>query len=228
MAGSWQVYPRSIEGIEILDDGTIKLSALRAQATADGGLTYKVAYDTMGNPKHILSITPKKIRMTVAVPLDHSIIGAYKLATDPTPNIPTGPSGAADSADMERGVRQHYTKSGDTYKRYLRKGSFPTPETVLNPDGSATVQAIDKLGADGNVSQAVRDDTELLRAKAFRKLGDLGRVQGKKSIFLKGVVVSWKPGDFVHDIGGVRVNKVVEEVILHCGESGQKTELVMG
>jgi hypothetical protein len=227
MAGVWTLYPRSVEGIEILDDGTIKLSALRAQATADGSLTYKVTMDP-GNPNHILSITQKKIRLTVAVPLDHSIAAAYKLACDPTANIPTGPSGVADTQDIEPGVvRQRYTKAGETYKKYLRKDAYPTPATVLLPNGNPTPKAPDKLGGDGNEAQAIRDDTKYLRAQAYRRLGDVGRVQGKKSIYLKGVVTSWKPGDFIKDIGGARVNKVVEEVILHCGESGQKTELVL-
>lgn len=212
MATIWFNQARSADGMEIMQDGTLRFSALRA-----AGLTYLVELDP-GNPNHILSIKAKKIRLTLAVPLDQTVRAAYKLPTDPSA-LPTGPVSADECSDMEPGrIRQMYVQSGTVCKKWHRVNSWPTPQSVKSPDGTETAQMPDGV---------LRDDTPFLASSAMRKLGDVGRVKGQKSVFLKGLCLSYSPGDLVQSIGPRNVRRVVDQVILHCGEGTQITELVL-
>lgn len=221
MADNWTPFQRSAEGVEILEDGTIRLSALRA-----AGLTYQVTWVSLEGGK-ITAIKPYKIRLSVAIPLDHRVSYGYKIAGDPS-SLPTGKAVVADAADIEEGViRQHYAQAGQTYQKWLRKDSYPTPASVKDSAGNPTPKAADKLGTAGAKDASLRDDTEYLQHQAERKLGEVGRIQGRKSIFLKGICLQYNPGDSIKDIDGIRVGKVIEEVILHTGNETQLTELVL-
>ncbi len=221
MADTWIPIDRGAEGLQILDDGTLLFSALRAQQ-----LTYIVQMDP-AHPTKILSLKHKKIRLTVAIPLDHHVKAAYKLPGNPT-STPTGPVAHAD--DIAPGVRRQYAlQAGENYKRWLRKDSWPVPASIANVDGSARQHVTDKPGSLGIPAQALRDDTKYLMAQAYRKLSDVGRAGGQKSIFLKGIINTINPGDLIWSIGGAIVSKCVLEVTHHMtGTHAGKTECVLG
>lgn len=218
---NWDRVDRGCEGLQVLEDGTLLFSALRAQ-----GRTYLAVMDFPDNPNHIREIKVAKIRLTVAVPLDHTTRAKYKIPCDPTSNIPTGPITRAAEDIAPNALRQHYVKAGENFKRYLRRNSWPQPQSIPDVYGDPTPKVADKLGTGGKPENALRDDTLLLNSQAFRILSDIGRPGGEKSILLKGICPTWKPGAMIGNIGAVAVNKAVKEVIFHTSKP-QLTELVL-
>ena len=89
-------------------------------------------------------------------------------------------------------------------------------------------KAEDLPGTIGVPSKALRDDTPLALNEANRNLAEVGRMQGRRPLILKGISLTYLPGDEIQDVSGCNVDKVVSEVILHCGEETQHTELVLG
>jgi hypothetical protein len=216
---AWVPFPRGTEGVEVLDDGTIRLSGPRAQA---------LTYDKTINPStnKLDALKARKIRFTAAVPLDHAVRFGYKLSTDPS-SLPTGTNVETDIENVSpQFLRQYQFKAGQNAKKYLRKDSYPVPQSVVNDTGNPTEQAEDKLGSSGGKGNALRDDSEFLMNQAQRRLQDVGRLSGKKSIFLAGLVLHWAPGDMIDNISGEKFKRVVSEVILHTGNETQVTELV--
>lgn len=218
---TWVPLPRSTEGVEVLDDGTIKLSALRA-----AGFTYVCSYVGIEKITHIATLVANKIRFTAAIPMDVSVKYGYKLATDRESQLPTGSTVTDLDAIAPYFSRQYGFKAGEACKRWLRKKSYVTPESVKDAAGVGAAAVDDKLGTGGFKANALRDDTEYLQHQCERRLTEVGRVAGKKSIFVQGLVLSYKPGDQIKDIDGVPFGKTVSEVKFHTGNETQVTELV--
>ena len=222
----WIPVPSRNEGIEILADGTLMLHALRAQK-----LTFDAVYDETGTSTNgtLLSLTPRKIRMTIAVPLDHAIKFGYKLSGVNSP-LPTGPgnSTVSEELDLSGYARAHYVSS-DKYEKWLRKDSFPVPNTIYDPKiPGPTPKAPDKLGSGTDPKAALRDDIVYLQNEAKRNLEEVGRMQGSRSIILKGLCLQYQPGDEIGEIGSAQVNKIIKEVILHTGNGAtMTTELIL-
>lgn len=218
---TWTPLDRGVEGIEVLEDGRIRLPMMRVM-----GKVWETVMDTPDHPTHIKEFKLRKIRLTLAIPLDHTTRAAVKLTTDPS-NLPTGSQGANEDDIAQGYIRQHYT-SAESCKKWLRKDSYPVPQSLKDPYTTADTEKFpDKLGGDGTGGGCLRNDQSYLNAEAIRILNDVGRVAGEKPIILKGVCLDWNPGDVVGNVGDIKVNKSVKEVIWHCGETTQCTELVL-
>lgn len=111
------------DGLRIDADGTFWLTGLR-----DRGLTLLIT--TAGVvPNVTVTVTARKLRLTVAIPCDHRLIGEASM------------SNIKDMTDSDRILEQPETlfiDAGDLYDQEIQKASWPIPESVT---GSAVANA---------------------------------------------------------------------------------------
>lgn len=199
-------------------DGSFSISGLRSigrtfTSTGDS-LTSKV-----NDPS---SISPVDIRCTVAIPCDHRLTAALKLASDATAFVPISADEQSDSDRIEQRIsRLYYADAAGLYEKNLRNGAYPNPQ--------------ESGGAAKN--DTLRDDTSYLEAHVQRKINEVGRINKSGRLLYRGLLSSMSPGDAVREIvnmnDGVATSSyplraMVREVLYTCGRGRNHTEIVFG
>jgi len=218
-SATWNLYTPQSDGLKIEADGSIVLDGLR-----DLGLTYNTPTVTLdGSTVTAVEIRARALRMNLAIPTDHRLFKAVKLATDEADNIATVSLADGDEGQIESSSsvsRSYYADAAQLYTKHVRStGSWPTPETVVDATAATGV--------------ALRDDSDYALAHAHRKIADVGRLQRDGRLITPHIDITAQPGQAISDILNVGIGSVfpirgiVHTVIFHNKEKDQITERIL-
>jgi len=192
---TWKAGPE-LDGLEILDDGGIRIPRLRQEGfnwfLTDG--TYNPGAD--GGVK----ITERKIRMTLAIPCDHRTAALAAVPWKLTGSFTNAePVMCLDIARLDLGLdRVGFKNLRGLYREWRRKDSWPIPESFF----AGLTKAEDKTTAEN----PLLSDMDLLRAHVRHSLEMAARIRkGGTLVIPKRICQAWPPGtqisEFVH-VGG--------------------------
>lgn len=162
------------DGLSLDADGTIWLPGLRSDGTTI------VVTSTGTAPTITAELEVRKLRATVAIPCDHRLSVARKLASeDGDMQVAAQPS--RDEHRIEAGLNfTIYEGQGDgDYALEERREAWPVPATV---DGS-TVK-----------SDVIRDDSALLANHVERRASDFSRLERSGELILDNLMTTLRPG----------------------------------
>lgn len=222
---SWTVA-REHDGFTVdLSDGTIWLTGLRGVCATlnNGGTAVDLNALTGLTSGQVNALTMVDIRATVVIPTDHRLLDAVRSSTDPTTNLETPPFLIDDADRIEKGfTRTLYTDAKDLYRYVYRYNSYAPPAAA----GGAAAAG------------SVIDDTDYLRAHNARTGSDFLRLKKNGRITFPTLMSYLYPGQSILEIWNldstgnvastVPVRAVVHEVVLHCEQGQNHTELILG
>lgn len=162
------------DGLSLDADGTIWLPGLRADGTT------MVVTATGTAPTITVTIEFRKLRATVAIPCDHRLSVARKLASEDG-DMQVAAQPGLDEHRIEAGLNfTLYEGQGDgDYALEERREAWPVPETV---DGST------------EKSDTIRDDSTLLANHAERRVSDFARLERSGELILGNLMTTLRPG----------------------------------
>jgi len=169
---AWYLAPVN-DGLTLDADGTIWVPGLRPG--------YTLAASQAGvKPNAVITITYNKLCVTVAIPCDHRLTEARKLASD---------EGAVQPASIQSRDTScvasdlHYTmyecKNAGDYALEERKDAWPIPESVAG--------SLDE-------TDVLRDDSELLANHVERRAHDFARLERSGELIMANLLTTLRPG----------------------------------
>lgn len=173
--GSTWATTTELTGLEVLDDGTILMPTLRELTLAGMAGSWRWTGEpyTWGAG----AVAVNEIRATLAIPCDHRIAAVTKLINSQLSEFDDthrSPDLNRISATLDR---QDVLDLRGLYDLWLRKDSFPVPESQLS------TKATDKPTR----SNALRNDTDLLRSHVRRHMVFAGRLKRSGYFSKRGV-----------------------------------------
>jgi hypothetical protein len=171
-----------LDGLEVDDDGTLWLSALR-----EAGLHENESGTWKGGAGDPDAITARDLRVTLALQLDHRVCAALDLGgASNSGAAQADPNGAAGrvAPDLQR---QYFADAGAAYREHLRKNAWPLPQSVHGSSVSA-----DRASA-GN---ELKSDAPLAAIHAQRRLAEVARVRKTTRLVFPSAML-WEPGQAI-------------------------------
>lgn len=226
--GAWAIADIG-DGLAIDDDGTIWLTGLRAAGALFGFIATMKIYTGGGtdcDPDQIetLTINPRHVRMTVAIPCDSRLNQAVKVSTDPTGGIQvSGTSTDSDLIDPSLS-RLYYADTNSLYAKEERHGSWPVPQGIEKANVDDTIDC-DPANASQAPDQILRDDTQFCLEHAKRKLEDLGRPDKDATLIcpvIQYIPIGTEISSLVGQNGETKINGVIRSVT-YIFVDGQKS-----
>jgi len=162
------------DGLSLDADGTIWLPGLRSDNT-----TFSVSQSGV-SPNIVVTMTVNKLRATVAIPCDHRLTAARKLASEEG-DVQNTAEPSRDEHRIAPGLNfTLYEGDGDgDYGLEERNVAWPVPETV---DGSTQKDDI------------IRDDSALLDNHVERRSKDFSRLERTGELLLANLMTTIRPG----------------------------------
>ena len=203
-----------ISGVQVDDEGNIYFPALREAILSNAGFSVGSASGSLYSPD---GLTPRRVRMTVAFMLDYRAKKSLRISTDDgiVTDGTADPNGEGEIAsDLKR---QYVASTGDAYREYLRKGSWPTPESV-----TGATQAEDRC-TEGN---ELLYDGDWLAKHAQRRLAIVARTE-RSGILRLPCIVPWQPGIMLEAILGFYIGACVSGVKFTYRGRDTATELIL-
>jgi hypothetical protein len=204
------------DGFSQMDaDGTCWLRGARSL-----GVTHSVT--TSGtSPNIVVTVTPRLLRMTVAIPADHRLDAVRSLSTDPTVIGSNVTTEAGDEDRISQDLsRLYFADTRQLYQRWLRIDSYPTPESV---GGTA---ATEQIGAN-----PLRDDSKYLDAHLDKRLREIGRLKRSGRLVIPRLAPSYSVGEQVRNLdcssGAFPVRGAIVGVRYVCEHDEVMTELII-
>ncbi len=177
----------STDDFTIEANGRIRLDGLR-NASITGTGTFKYGPPTEFAVGYVGDAIRGKIRLTCAIPLDHSVRSALRLASDTgAPFLPVQAS--PDSARIANSYsRTAYENLGGEklYDYWIRHNSYPTGKET--PPG---------------LSSQIRMDYQYLDVQAKIRANQMLRIPKGGEIILPYIITSYKPGITLKDINNI-------------------------
>jgi len=171
-AGTWYLANMS-DGLTLDADGTIWLPGLRPGYTI-------VATQAGTAPSAVVTIAYNKLRATVAIPCDHRLTAARKLASEGGA-LQVASTKSLDASRIEDELDfTLYEGQGDgDYALEERKLAYPIPQTITG----ATVQ-----------TGVIRTDADLLANHVERRAADFGRLERSGEFIMANLLTTLRPG----------------------------------
>ncbi len=194
--GKWT---RAIEfnGMESLDNGILYIPGIFQYWFLQTNMAYKLGDPLIVDEK--LQVIPLNIRLQVSFPADHRIFTTWTL-----PGSPVAGKTYSGNPDMDRISkkldRRGYSAYGDLYRCWLRKDSYPRPES------QSYGKAKDLPGtlSGGLVTDALASDHALLAQHTLRNIRDNSRVYKRGVLRYDGYhVTTLLPGMQIKELVGV-------------------------
>lgn len=234
----WQ-FASVQDGLTIDADGTFHLPGLRelgttykritptSDPTPDPDIDPAGQDDGCGSTitkwNHIRYVA-RNIRLTVAIPLDHKITQAYKLACDPTQGVTVLKNDVDDSDRISPDFsRLYYADCGSLYRKDI---IVPGNGTVAGPGSWSTPEGIPQLDESGNevnseqpdTPGAVQDDSVFISNHVVRKARDVGRLDRGGYLIIPHIAPVFNIGDQIEKLenigisGDYPINGCVQEI----------------
>jgi len=197
IGSTWTPVPE-LDGLEILDDGGIRMPRLRQDAL---NWHWTAAPFEVG-PDDGVKITEREIRMTLAIPCDHRCAAVASTAWKK--GVGEDADEVVDSVDTGRidlGLdRVSFKNLRGLYRKWLRKDSWPVPQSFF----AAITQAEDKTGT--GTSPLLVDDVPMLKAHVRHALEMAARLRKSGTLVFKNrICLAWGLGtqvDWFTLVGG--------------------------
>lgn len=193
---TWKPGPE-LDGLDILDDGGIRIPRLR-QDMLNWHWTNGIPFEV--GPDGGVLITERKIRMTLAIPCDHRTAALAAVPWKMTGSFANAePVVCLDIARLDMELdRVGFKNLRGLYREWRRKDSWVLAESLF----SGITAAEDKATADNPLVS----DMAMLRAHVRHSLEMSARVRkGGVLVIPKRICMAWPPGtqisEFVH-VGG--------------------------
>jgi len=195
--GTWLLCPAN-DGLTLDADGTIWVQGLQPG--------YTLAITASGTrPNATVTVSANKLRASVAIPCDHRLWAARKLASE-TGDMTTAQTPGRDASRMASDLDfMLYEGQGDgDYAIEERYESWPIPESVA-----------------GSTKQTgmLRDDSLLIENHAERRSADFGRIERSGELILRNPMTPLRPGTAIESMdgegGSYPLGVVVRSVDIH-------------
>ena len=212
---NWKAFPQP-DGLEILGNGGLSFWHLRQSLINSAILSgsqnhlFDIVVDPATTSPNIAfsKFAPKRIRLTVAVPCDHRLTQAVKLAADPSANVAVVAIPGDDSDRINPQFSRFYAADTGALHAYEERGgnlkSYPIAACLKQIGGqynSVTYPAAD--GSAGNstdfygAATVLRDDSAGCLDHARRRIEQTGRLDRGGTFVTPHVVLTDWPGMFV-------------------------------
>ncbi len=198
---AWTPAPKG-DGLAIDADGRINLHGLRDQQDITFIFRHTREEQTEENPYpdiDTLTLVPVPLRMTVAIPCDHRVTKAVRLAVDPgdkgNENFPAIADTPNDSDRIASNFTRHYFSDvSSLYRKQIRKGglvddtdsSYPIPSSVPGVAGHNFYRP-----------GSIADDSDLLEAHAREKAREMCRLDRGNNLGSPHILDVVEPGDMI-------------------------------
>jgi hypothetical protein len=205
-------------GIQIAPDGTLDLSGLVEQVqsspstiiNSNGLFTIAPAFNSVTklfNFDDPSTFKISRIRVTLAVPFDNRVVGAVKLAGDPTatPAVTGLPVDDSARIDFSQSKLAYVNALGLLAKEQRATGStlgWPIPESVGGVNAPGTAPA---AGMPDFKTGVLRDDTPEAINQATRKLYDIGKLDRTTLLSSNKIALTYVPGMMMDTLTNVGI-----------------------
>lgn len=196
------------DGFSIDDDlGVMFFDGLREQQR-----TFAISgNDVVGGNTAVFTARP--LRMTLAIPCDHRLTAAYKLASDPTEGVnvvPADPNG--DDAD----------RIDRTLSRLLYADANGLNVLEIVYDSWSIPEAVD--GASADTDGTLRDDSSKLGNQSQNRILEAGRLDRGGTLIAPWLRFAWAPGTAVREMrnssgAAYPIRAVVYQVVFDLAEN---------
>lgn len=203
-------------------DGAIYVDALRKSGTAADTTWSGVTWSgSLLNPG---SITANDVRVTLAIPCDHRLTVAQRLAVDQSAALALSGDSNEDNSSIYKGTtRLWYADAAHLYAKDIPNttvGDWPVPQSVAG----ATAQ-----------TNTLRDDTAFAQQHLNRKTADYGRVNRSGRLVYPHLYSMFRPGYQIQDMLNVGaststfpIRAVCVAIVFQAGKGQNATVLMLG